>query len=131
MTTAIQKKPSHDFLNVVQNKVILKDHTAENLFSLLLLSNPDLTLDEVMDDNQRVQAMRNLMAASNPSNFPYYEDAQCIFEDIQRFYDLCNQRIAEGKNEDGSKSVRKQRRRKRVVSPKSVVDLVVQCRFLF
>jgi hypothetical protein len=134
MTTPITKKQNDDLLKEVQNQVILKQHTPENLLDLLLLCNPGMTLEQVLDDNQRVNAIKKLMVAIHPSNYPYNVDAQCIFEDIQRFYDLCCQNIAETKKNDekGSqrgliRSVRK-RRRQRIVSPTSVVELVVQCK---
>ena len=129
MTTLSTKREDLDLLKHVQEKIILKDHTVENLSALLQLCNLEITVDEVMDDNKRMMAMKNMMLAVHPNNFPYNEDAQYIFEDIQRFYDLCTQNIAETKGQDGSKSARKRRRRRTGVSPTSVVEMVVQCKF--
>lgn len=123
MTTAMSAKPNQDILTSIQNKVILKEHTPENLYSLLVTCNPEITLNEVFDDSIRMQAMKRLMMAIHPSNFPYHEDALCIFEDVQHFYDLTNQKIAESKLQ-----INKRRRRKGNVSPTSVVELVVQCK---
>jgi hypothetical protein len=126
-------KQNHDFLKSVQNKVILKQSSPENLHSLLLLCNPKMTMKEVLNDSKRVQAMKKLMVEIHPNNFPYYADAQCIFEDIQRFYEMCSQTIATinmNEQDGGPKSIRK-RRRRRNISPTSVVEMVVQCEFIY
>ncbi len=128
MATPLElKKQNDDLLKDAQNSVILKEHTPENLLTLLTLINPKITIKQVIDDNERLSAMKELMVAIHPNNYPYNEDAQGIFEDIQRFYDLCNQNILETNQKGGLKSVRNKRRRRRNVSPTSVVELVVQC----
>ena len=129
MATLFAENGDVNILKLVQDRIILKEHTPENLVALLQLCHPEITIDEVVDDNKRILAMKNMMLAVHPNNFPFNEDAQCIFEDVQRFYDLCTKNIADTKGQDGSKSVRKRRRRRNVVSPTSVVELVVQCKF--
>lgn len=126
----------NDLMKKAHNEVILKEHSAENLLSLLSLCTPQLSIDHIYDDTVRMAAMKKLIIAIHPNNFPYNEDGQCIYEDIQRFYDLCCQNITESKNGENqarnifTKSVRKRRRRKNV-SPTSVVEMVVQCEFFF
>ena len=125
MASPIENHRDHDLLNMVHNKIILKEHNKENLLSLLLLSNPQLTLTDVVDDKHRIQAMQDLMVTIHPSNFSYHEDAQGVFEDVQRFYDLCNKKIMESKESKGRRCGRN-----RPTSPTSVVDQVVQCKFV-
>ena len=122
-TMTMSTKPNQDIVATIQNKILLKEHTPENLHSLLVTCNPNLTLNDVFDDSIRMQAMRKLMMDIHPSNFPYHEDALGIFEDVQLFYDLTSQKIAESKLQ-----INKRRRRKGNVSPTSVVELVVQCK---
>ena len=123
-----------EILKKAHNEVILKEHSPENLLSLLSLCTPQLSIDHIFDDQLRIAAMKKLMIAIHPSNYPHNKDGQCIYEDIQQFYDLCSQNIADLKNKENNqshqkaflKSIRKHRRR-RNVSPTSVVEMVVQC----
>ena len=130
-TAASTKKQNDDLLKNIQNQVILKEHNAENLHAFLLLCNPGMTRDHINHDSQRIAAMKNVMVAIHPSKYPYNEDVQYIFEDVQRFYDLCCQSMTDDDVKGGLlKSVRK-RRRRRPISPTSVVEQVVQCKLMF
>ena len=126
---------NNKILQKAHSEVILKEHSVENLLSLLSLCTPQLNIEHVLDDQVRIAAMKKLMVAIHPNNFPYNEDAQCVYEDVQQFYDLCCQTIAKSHEKENQsqnvflKSVQK-RRRRRNISPTSVVEMVVQCEFV-
>jgi hypothetical protein len=93
----------------------------ENLLLLLEIVSPNITLEQLQNDEDRLKAMKQLLVQIHPSNFPSNEDALNIYEDVQTFYDACceNMTINDGK---------KLRRRKKSprALPTSVVDSVVQ-----
>lgn len=134
MSESKSSRYNDTLLQKAHSEVILKEHSVENLLSLLSLCTPQLLQEHVLDDQVRIAAMKKLMVAIHPNNFPYNEDAQCVYEDVQRFYDLCCQTIAESHDKENQsqnvflKSVQK-RRRRRNISPTSVVEMVVQCKF--
>ena len=111
----------------VQKKIILAAPTKENLYELLVISNPSFTLEQVSNDLDRLEAMKNLMVSIHPSNFPDNEDSQSLYEDVQAFYDACCKEIHEPTDVKAPKSIRANRRRNRnTPSPTTVVESVVQ-----
>ena len=112
----------------VQKKIILASPTNENLHELLVLSSPALTLEQVLNDNDRLEAMQKLMVNIHPSNFPDNEDAQSLYEDVQAFYDACCKRMNEPDVVSKvPRSIRSKRMRGRnTPSPTTVVESVVQ-----
>lgn len=111
-----------DILEKVQKKIILREATKDNLCTLLSLVHPSITVEDVEDDKERLNAMKELMLQIHPSNFPKNEDAASIFEDVQIYYDSCCKNIMDDRDSGGTAS----RKRRRKTDMNAIVETVVQ-----
>lgn len=110
-------------LEKTQRRVLMKEHSKENLLHMLQLVAPEMTLQELKNDQLRVTVMKKLLVQIHPSNFTENQDAQNIYEDVQTFYDACCSRMNGEKS--GSNQMKWLQRRNQK-SPNTVVELVVQ-----
>jgi len=81
-----------------------------------------MTMKQLLQDEERLSAMKELLVQMHPSNFPGNEDAQNIYEDMQTFYE----RAAENISEESSKQSRRRKKNHPRTSPTTVIESVVQ-----
>lgn len=115
-----KKQAAAIILEKVQSE-IKQGATLGNLFNILILSTPKLTIDNVINERERLRAMEKLMIQIHPRNFPDNEDAPSIYEDVQVFLETCSKTISKI---DRLSLTRKRNRNN--VSPTTVVESVVQ-----
>lgn len=88
---------------------------------MLQIVSPNITLEQLQNDEERIKAMKQLLVQIHPSNFPNNKDALNIYEDVQTFYDACCEKMTV----NDAKKLRRRKNSPRA-SPTSVVDSVVQ-----
>lgn len=118
---AVMQESNAVLLESVLRRILLKRPNKENLLLLLQLASPQITLQTLNSDDDRIHAMKQLLLQIHPSNFPDNEDALSIYEDVQSFYEACCENLTDNTS-------KKSRRRKNSprASPTSVIDSVVQ-----